>query len=59
MKQNMQNGTISELYADDKKSKYSCNTNDILKLAKSFHYKFIYKRDKRSKLPLLYVLMKF
>ena len=55
----MQNGTISELYADDKKSKYSCNTNDILKLAKSFHYKFIYKRDKRSKLPLLYVVMKF
>ena len=34
----MQHGTLSELYADDKKSKYSCNPNDILlKLAKSFH----------------------
>ena len=39
MKQNMQNGTISQLYADDKKSKYSSNPNDILKLAKNFYEK--------------------
>ena len=30
IKQNMQNGTISELYTDDKKSKYSSNPNYIL-----------------------------
>ena len=36
MKQNMQNQTISELYTDDKKSKYSSNSNYILKSAKNF-----------------------
>ena len=30
MKQNVQNQTISELYTDDKISKYSSNSNDIL-----------------------------
>ena len=30
MKQNVQNQTISELYTDDKNSKYSSNSNDIL-----------------------------
>ena len=33
----MQNGTISELYTDNKKSKYSSNPNDILTLAKNFN----------------------
>ena len=36
MKQNIQNQTISELYTDDKKSKYSSNSNDILNSAKNF-----------------------
>ena len=36
MKQNMQNQTISELYIDDKKSKYHSSPNDILKSAKYF-----------------------
>ena len=31
MKQNMQNQSISELYTNDKKSKYPSNLNDILK----------------------------
>ena len=35
--QNMQNQTISELYTDDQKSKYSSNPNDILKYAKNFY----------------------
>ena len=43
MKQNMQHGILSELYADDKKSKYSCNPNDILKSAKSF--KTLYAKE--------------
>ena len=30
MKQNEENQTISELYTDDKNSKYSSNSNDIL-----------------------------
>ena len=37
MTQNMQNGTISEFYADDKKP--SSNPNDILKSAKNFYTK--------------------
>ena len=45
MKLNMQNGTIFELYTDDKKSKYSSNPNNILKSAKSFNWKlYIQKR---------------
>ena len=32
----MQNGTISELYADDKKSKYSCNIMIFLSWLKAF-----------------------
>ena len=47
----MQNGTIFELYIDDKKSKYSSNANDILKSAEL--RKALYKRDKRPKLPFL------
>ena len=37
IKQNMQNGTIFELYTDDKK--LSSNPNDILKSAKNFYTK--------------------
>ena len=33
-RQNMQNQTISELYADDNKSKYFSNPKDILKSEK-------------------------
>ena len=33
----MENGTISELYTDDKKSKYSSNPNDILKSSKNLY----------------------
>ena len=40
MKQSMQNGKISELYTDDRKSKYSSNPNYILKSAKNFYEKF-------------------
>ena len=43
LKDNMQNQTISELYTDDKKIKYSCNSNDILKSAKIFYKKFFYQ----------------
>ena len=35
-RQHMQNQTISEIYTDDKKSKYSSNPKDILKSAKNF-----------------------
>ena len=39
-----QNGTISELYTDDKKSKYSNNPNDIYKSAKDFNEKLYAKK---------------
>ena len=39
MKQNTQNGTISELYTGDKKPKYSSNPIDILKSDKNFNEK--------------------
>ena len=35
----MQNGTIFESYTNFKKSKFSCNPNDILKSAKNFYEK--------------------
>ena len=35
-RQNMQNETISKLYADDKKIKYCNNPNYILKSVKNF-----------------------
>ena len=57
MNQNMQNGTISELYTDDKKPKYSRNPNHILKSTKNFYEK-LYKRDKRPLVPLLNFLLK-
>ena len=48
MKQNMQNQTISELYSDDKKLKYSINPNDILKSLKNFYGKR-YTKEATSK----------
>ena len=39
----MQNQTISELYTDDQKTKYSNNPRDILKSAKNF-YEDLYTR---------------
>ena len=41
MNQNMQNGTISELYTDNKKSKYSRNSNYILTQLKKFMESFV------------------
>ena len=43
MNRNMQNGTISELYTDDKKIKHSRNPNHILKSAKNFYEKLYIK----------------
>ena len=47
-RQNMQNQTISELYTDDKKSKFSSNPEDILKSANKI-YENLYTRKKVSK----------
>ena len=44
----MQNQTISELYTDVEKSKFSSNPNVILKSAKSF-YENLYTRENVSK----------
>ena len=43
MKQNMENGKISEFYTNDRKSKYSSNPNDVLKSAKNFYEKLYTK----------------
>ena len=43
----MQNQTMSELYIDDQKSKYSNNPSEILKSAKNV-YQNLYTRDKVS-----------
>ena len=50
LKDNMQNQITSELYTEDKKTKYSSNPNYILKSAKNFYEKFYTKR-KSPKLP--------
>ena len=39
----MHDGTIFELYTDDKKSRYSSNPNDIIKSAKNFNGKLYTK----------------
>ena len=57
MKQNMQNQAISELYTDDKRSKYSSNPNDILKSAKNL-YELLYTEEKISKTPTLELFTK-
>ena len=48
MKQSIRNEKISELYTNEKKSKYSSKPNDILKPAKSF-YKKLYTKEGMSK----------
>ena len=48
-----ENQTISELYTDDKKTKYSSTPNDILKLAKNLCEKLYTKRQMASCLTLL------
>ena len=48
MRQNMQNQTISELYTNDKTSKYSSNCNNIVKSGKNFYEKF-YTKETMSK----------
>ena len=40
----MKNWTMSELYTDDKQSKYPRNPNDILKSTKNLMKSFIQKR---------------
>ena len=54
----MQNETISELYTDDKKVKYSSNPNDVLKSVKTFMKIFMQRRE-RPKILLLNILLKF
>ena len=49
-RQNMQNQTISELYTDDNKSKYSSNPKDIPKSAKKFYEK-LYTMETTSEAP--------
>ena len=48
-RQNMQNQTISELYTDDKKSKFSSNPEDILNKSAKKIYENLYTRKKVSK----------
>ena len=50
-RQNMQNQTISDLYTDDNKSKFSCNPKDIVKSEKK-----ILKNITSSKIPQLLLL---
>ena len=57
-KDNMQNQTVSELYADDNKTKYSSNPNDILKSVENFYEK-VYTKRQRQKLLILNFLAKF
>ena len=46
--QNMQNQTITELYTDDNKPKYSADPKDILISAQNF-YKKLYTKERASK----------
>ena len=55
LKHDMQNQKFSELYTDDKKTKYS---NYILKSAKSFYEK-LYTKNQPLKLSLVNFLAKF
>ena len=52
LKRQCENQTLSELYTDNKKTKYSSNPSDILKSAKNFHEK-LYTKRKPPKPPLL------
>ena len=57
-RQNMQNQTISELYTDNNKSKYSGNPKDILKSAKRFYEK-LYLMETTLKAATTEFLSKF
>ena len=57
-KQNLQNQTISELYTDDNKSKYSSNPKDIFKSEKKI-MKIDTLRRQLPKLLILNLLAKF
>ena len=57
LKDNMQNQTTSELYTEDKKTKYSSNPNYILKSAKNFYEK-LYTKRQSPKLFTSYLLTK-
>ena len=57
-RQNLQNQTISELYTDGDKSKYSSNPKDIFKSAKGFMKSFAQRRH-LPKLLLLNFLANF
>ena len=48
----MQNQTVSELYTDDKKTKYSSKPKDILQSAKKFYEK-LFSESQTPKLLLL------
>ena len=54
---NLQNQTISELYTDDNKSKYSSNSKYILKSAKKM-YETLYSRETTSKVAITEFLRK-
>ena len=56
-RQNIQNQTISELYTDNNKSKYSSNSKDILKSAKKFYEK-LYTMETTSKVTITKTLSK-
>ena len=58
-RQNLQNQTISELYTDDNKSKYSSNFKDIFKSVKKKIMKHFTLRRQLPKLLLLNFLAKF
>ena len=58
LKDNIQTQAISELYTDDKKTKYSSNPGGILKLAQNLYEK-PYTKRKSPKLVLLSFLAKF
>ena len=43
-RQNLQNQATSELYTDDNKSKYSCNSEDIFKYSEKIYEKLYTKK---------------
>ena len=49
-KDNMQNQKMTELYTDDKKTKYSSNPNDLLKSVPNFYEKLYSKTATFSKI---------
>ena len=56
-RQNLQNQTVSELYIDDNKSKYSNNPKDIFKSAIKFYEK-LYMKETTSEFATTKILSK-